>query len=84
MLFLKDLREKSSIKSMFLEILVSPSIFTINPSISFSESSNAMPFSGARTKIALERSSASITLFAITEADIELVLEEYPVLGLRI
>ena len=82
--FLKDLREKFSIEPMFLETLTSFLISTINPSTSFNESSNAMPFSEPRTKIAVERASASMTFFAITVEDIELIVEGYPVLGSRI
>ena len=48
--FLKDLREKFSIEPMFLETLTSFLISTINPSTSFDESINAMPFSEPRTK----------------------------------
>ena len=84
MLFLKDLREKFSIEPMFLEKLTSFLISTINPSTSFNESSNAMPFSEPRTKIAVERASASMTFFAITVEDIELIVAGYPVLGSRI
>jgi hypothetical protein len=45
---------------MLLETLTSFLIFTINPSISFHESNNAMPFSEPKTKIDVERASASI------------------------
>jgi hypothetical protein len=76
--FLKGLREKFSIEPMFLETLISLLISIINPSTSFNESSNAMPFYEPRTKIAVEKASASMIFFAITVADIE------PVLGLRI
>ena len=84
MLFLKDLREKFSIEPMFLETLTSFLISIINLSTSFNESSNAMPFSEPRTKIAVERASASMTFFAITVEDIELIVAGYPVLGSRI
>ena len=82
--FLKDLREKISIEPMFLETLTSFLISTINPSTSFNESSNAMPFSEPRTKIAVERASASMTFFALTAADIEPIVARYPVFGSRI
>ena len=82
--FLKDLREKISIEPMFLETLTSFLISTINPSTSFNESSNAMPFSEPRTKIAVERASASMTFFTITVADIETIVAGYPFLGSRI
>ena len=84
MRFLKDLRAKFSIEAMFLETLNSSLLFTINPSTSFNELSNAMPFSEPRMKMAVERASASMTFFAITVTDIEPVVAGYPVLGSRI
>ena len=84
MLFLKDLREKFSIKPMFLETRTFFLISTINPSTSFNKSNNAMPFFEPRTKIAVERASASMTFFAITVEDIELIVAGYLVLGSRI
>ena len=84
MRFLKDLREKISIEPIFLETLTSFLISPINPSASFNESSKAMSFSEPRTKISVERASASMTFFTITVADIEPILAGYPVLGSRI
>ena len=82
--FLKDLRVKPSIESIFFETRVSPSMFMIKPSVSFRESSNATPFSEPRTKTAVERASAFMTFFVITVADIESGVAGYPVLGSRI
>jgi hypothetical protein len=82
--FLKDLRMKPSIEFIFLETRVSPSMFMIKPSVSFRESTNAMPFYEPTTKTAVERASASMKFFVITVADIEPDVAGYPVLESRI
>ena len=81
---MKDLREIFSIEPMFLETLTSFLISTINPSTSFDESINAMPFSEPRTNIAVERAWGSMIFFTITVADIEPSVAGYPVLVSRI